>query len=220
DRVQQEGGTHPQENVQTTLIPAGGAAIVEFHLEVPGTYILVDHSIFRAFNKGALAMLQVEGPPNLAIYSGKEVDEMYVGGQVGSMQPVVTAAEAQSAGNLTKEQQIQAGAVLFKGTCSVCHQDGGQGLANVFPPLAGSDFLRADAKRAVNIVLNGLTGPVTVNGAQFNSVMPPMSQLNDDEVANILTFVLNSWGNNGPVIGTAQVKEALEKTKRPEGAAH
>ena len=60
--------------MQTTLVPAGGAAIVEFKVEVPGTYVLVDHSLFRAFNKGALGMLKVEGPDNLAVYSGKEVD--------------------------------------------------------------------------------------------------------------------------------------------------
>jgi nitrite reductase (NO-forming) len=220
DRVLQEGGTHPQENVQTTLIPAGGAVIVEFHLEVPGTYILVDHSIFRAFNKGALAMLQVEGEPNKAIYSGKEVDETYLGGAVASMQPVTAAAAAQAAGTLSKEQQIAAGGVLFKGTCSVCHQENGVGIPNVFPPLAGSDYLKADPQRAIGIVLNGLSGPVTVNGAQFNSVMPPMSQLNDDEIANILTYVNNSWGNSGPTISAKQVKEAGAKTKRPEGAAH
>ena len=50
--------------------------------------------------------------------------------------------------------------------------------------------------------------------------MPPMSQLNDDEVANILTYVLNSWGNNGPQITAKQVAEVRAKTKRPEGAAH
>ena len=83
DKVQQEGGTHPQENVQTTLIPAGGAAIVEFHTEVPGNYILVDHSIFRAFNKGALAILEVSGDPRPDIYSGKQVDETYLGDKVG-----------------------------------------------------------------------------------------------------------------------------------------
>ena len=69
-------------------------------------------------------------------------------------------------------------------------------------------------------MLNGLSGPVTVNGKQYNSVMPPMSQLNDDEVANILTYVLNSWGNNGPQIAAKQVAEVRAKTKRPEGAAH
>lgn len=64
DRVYPEGavGLPPLENVQTTLIPAGGAAIVEFRLDVPGTFILVDHSISRAFDKGALGLLEAEGP--------------------------------------------------------------------------------------------------------------------------------------------------------------
>src|SRR5206468_1668963 len=75
DSVYQEGGTVAnQHNVQTTVVPPGGAAMVEFKAEVPGTYILVDHALFRAFNKGALGMLKVEGPPNLIAYSGKEVD--------------------------------------------------------------------------------------------------------------------------------------------------
>ena len=64
-----------QENVQTTLIPAGGAAMMEFHVEVPGSYVLVDHSIFRAFNKGAIAILKADGAEVKDIYSGKEVDE-------------------------------------------------------------------------------------------------------------------------------------------------
>jgi nitrite reductase (NO-forming) len=125
-----------------------------------------------------------------------------------------------ASGTLTKEQQVKAGEVLFKGTCSACHQDTGAGIPNVFPPLAKSDFLVADRKRAIGIALNGLTGPVTVNGNTFNSVMPPMSQLNDDEIANILTFALNSWGNNGGVVTAKEVTQMLATTKRPEGAAH
>ena len=128
--------------------------------------------------------------------------------------------QANAAGTLTKEQQIQAGAALFKGTCSTCHQENGEGMANVFPPLAKSDFLQANPRRAIEIVLNGLTGPVTVNGATYNSVMPPMSQLTDDEVANILTYVMNSWGNSGQPISKKQVAETRATTKRPEGAAH
>ena len=220
DRVQQEGGTHPQENVQTTLIPAGGAAIVEFHTEVPGNYILVDHSIFRAFNKGALALLEVKGDPRPDIYSGKQVDEMYLGDKLVSLAPVAAAAKASVSGTLTREQQAQAGSVLFMGTCSTCHQPNGEGLANVFPPLAKSDLLAKTPQRAIEIVLNGLTGPITVNGNQYNSVMPPMSQLNDDEVANILTYVQSSWGNDGPQVTAKQVAEIRAKTKRPEGAAH
>jgi nitrite reductase (NO-forming) len=93
-------------------------------------------------------------------------------------------------------------------------------MPNVFPALAGSDFLLADKQRAIGIILNGLSGKVTVNGHVFNSVMPPMSQLNDDEIANILTFVLNSWGNKGGQVSAAEVKTVRDTTKRPEGAAH
>lgn len=220
DKVQYEGGTRFQENVQTTLIPAGGAATVEFHTEVPGNYVMVDHAIFRAFNKGALAILEVKGDPRVDVYSGKQQDEVYLSDRLSNLAPVSAAVQASKQGTLTKAQQIEAGSILFKGTCSTCHQDNGQGLADVFPPLAKSDFLTSNPKRAVEIVMNGLNGPVTVNGKQYNSVMPPMSQLNDDEVANILTYVLNSWGNTGPAITAAQVAEVRAKTKRPEGAAH
>ncbi len=129
-------------------------------------------------------------------------------------------ASAQSSGMVTKEQQIQAGMVLYNGTCSVCHQQNGEGLEGVFPPLANSDYLMADQRRAVEIVLNGLSGPVTVNGIDYSSVMPAMSQLNDDEIANILTFSLNSWGNEGGVVTTDEVAGIRAVTAIPEGAAH
>lgn len=220
DRVQFEGGTRFQENVQTTLIPAGGAAITDFRLEVPGSYVLVDHSIFRAFNKGALAILKVDGAENKAIYSGKEVDSTYIGDKSVSQAPVQVAAQAYASGAPTKEQQIKAGEVLYKGTCSVCHQDNGEGLPDVFPPLAKSDFLMADKERAIGIVLNGLAGKVTVNGKDYNSVMPPMSQLSADEIANILSYVMNSWGNQAPAITAGEVAKVRATTKRSEGAAH
>ena len=209
DRVQPEGGTVAQHNVQTTLIPAGGAAIVEFHTDVPGSYVLVDHSIFRAFNKGALGILKVDGPENKLVYSGKEVDSVYLGDRSEpNLKAVSAAAKAHAAGTLTKADQVAAGKQLFTGTCSVCHQANGEGLPNVFPPLAKSDFLAADPKRAMSIVTHGLNGKIKVNGHEYDSVMPPMSQLTDDEVANILTYVINSWGNPGGQFSKDDVTKA------------
>jgi nitrite reductase (NO-forming) len=221
DKVWFEGGTKYQENVQTTLIPSGGAAIMEFHLEVPGSYILVDHSIFRAFNKGALAMLKAEGPENKSIYSGKEVDAMYIGDRAQpNLAAVASAASAASTGALTKEDQIKAGQALFAGTCSTCHQANGEGLEGVFPPLAKSSILAADPKRLEEIVLHGLNGPITVNGKDYNSVMPPMTQLTDDEIANIGTFVLNSWGNPGGKIDKADVAAKRKAAAPAAGGGH
>jgi nitrite reductase (NO-forming) len=132
---------------------------------------------------------------------------------------VSVAANALAQGALTKEQQIQAGKALYAGTCGACHQPNGAGIESVFPPLAQSDFLMADVTRSIGIVLHGLHGPVTVNGEPFNSVMPPMSQLNDDEIANILTFVRNSFGNSGDAVTPDQVKAVRATTKSPPGAA-
>ena len=220
DKVWFEGGTRFQENVQTTLIPSGGAAIMEFHLEVPGSYVMVDHSIFRAFNKGALAILKAEGPENLAIYSGKEVDAMYIGDRAQpNLEAVAAAATAAKAGALTVDDQIKAGQALFAGTCSTCHQPNGEGMAGVFPPLAKSDYVAANPKRIVDIMLHGLSGPVTVNGQDYNSVMPPMSQLTDDEIANIGTYVLNSWGNPGGRIMKTEVAERRKAAPAVAGAS-
>jgi nitrite reductase (NO-forming) len=77
DNLYAEAGSRATHNVQTTLIPAGGAAIAEFRTNVPGEFALVDHSIFRAFNKGALGMLEVTGEGNLAVFSGQQKDAPY-----------------------------------------------------------------------------------------------------------------------------------------------
>lgn len=220
DRVTPEGGTRILENIQTTLIPAGGASMVEFGLEVPGTYVMVDHSLFRAFNKGALAMLKVDGPEQLAVYTGKEVDEVYLGDKAAPQEPIQQASLAMQKDVLTKSQQVEAGKTLYQGTCSVCHGAEGKGMAKVFPPLEKSDYLMADKRRSIEVVLNGLEGPIQVNGEAYDSVMPPMSQLNDDEVAHILTYVRNAFGNSGDAISPAEVAKVRATTTRPAGAAH
>lgn len=222
DKVYYEGGSKTQENVQTTLVPAGGSAIVEYKVEAPGTYVLVDHSLFRAFNKGALGMMKVDGGDALEIYSGKEVDSVYLADKAepGAGQAVAQASAELAQGSVTLASQVAAGQALYAGTCSTCHQADGKGLEGVFPPLAGSDFLNADPLRAAGIVLTGLNGPVTVNGKEYNSVMPPMSQLNDDEVANILTYVYSQWGNQGHVVTADQVAKVRASAAMPQGAAH
>ncbi|HEY1090152.1 MAG TPA: copper-containing nitrite reductase, partial [Burkholderiaceae bacterium] len=221
DEVRYEGGSNVQKNVQTTLIPAGGAAVVKFTTRVPGSYVLVDHSIFRAFNKGALAIMKVSGPEDKAIYSGKELDSVYIGDRAGpNLAAVTRATESAAAGTLSLDDQVRAGGALFAGTCSVCHQSNGAGLPGVFPPLAKSDFLAGDTTRAIRVVLQGLSGKVKVNGQDYNSVMPPMNQLNDDEVANILSYVLNSWGNPGGQVSADSVKKTRAMPSAVTAPAH
>lgn len=213
NKVYVESGSLVNENVQTTLIPAGGSTTVELKLEVPGTCVIVDHSIFRTFNKGSLGMLKIEGPENKRVYSGKERDDIYLPeGQV--TRNVATESDVQK--TWTKDEQITAGEKIFNQICFACHQASGQGLPGVFPPLAGSDFLMADPKRAAGIVLHGLQGEVVVNGVPYNQVMPPQN-LTDQEVANVLTFVMNSWGNQHEAVHADLVAEARSATPAATG---
>ncbi len=215
DRVYGEGGSRYQENVQTTLVPAGGATIVEYKVETSGNYALVDHSIFRAFNKGALGTMKVEGGERKEVFSGQEAHAVYLG-EAATPSPARAAAQALAkatpqpaakSDKLSLADQIKAGEQKYAGSCAACHQKDGNGLPNVFPPLAKSDYLMADKTRAINVVLNGLSGPVTVNGANYNSMMPPMGQqLSDDDIANILTYVRNAWGNKGDSVKPDEVK--------------
>ncbi len=216
DKVYTEGGVNPQSNVQTTLIPAGGSAIVEFKLNTDGTYLLVDHSIFRTFNKGSLGMLKVEGPGRKDIYSGKEVDDVYLGDEsVATSIKATPATTAQASGKPN-------GKTLFLQNCSMCHQPEGTGIPGAFPPLAKSDFLAniSNHKRGelVELVLRGKTGKVTVNGNEYNGVMTPVAGLDDEKLATVLSFVSNGWGNQAPVFTPEEVKKlraALPEVKPP-----
>lgn len=204
DHVYQEGGVIPnQKNVQTTVLPAGGAAIVDFKVDVPGNLILVDHSLFRAFNKGAIGMLKVEGEQNPRIYTGKTVDAIYLPeGQ--AIQPISMDQKKEPAPT-DFEGRMKAGAIVYKTNCAACHQENGKGIPQAFPPLAKADYLMADKRRSIRVVKHGLEGPITVNGETYNSTMPALG-LSDDDIASVLTYVRNSFGNKGDAVTVEEVK--------------
>jgi nitrite reductase (NO-forming) len=203
DNVYTEGGADKnQKNVQTTLIPAGGSAIVEFKMDVPGNYVIVDHSIFRTFNKGALGILKAEGDANAPIYSGKQADTVYQG-EGGATQTMPAGPDTKAAPK-TKEERLAEGKRIYGSTCQACHMTEGQGVPKAFPPLAKSDYLNADKTRAIKILLEGKSGAITVNKEKFDSVMPALG-LSDEDIASVLTYVLNTWGNSGGTVTPGEV---------------
>ncbi len=208
DKVHIEGGDLINKNVQTTLVPAGGAAVVEFKVDVPGTFIIVDHSIFRTFNKGSLGMLKVTGKADPALYSGKTEDSVYQ----PEGQPTLTTP-ATKVQKMTKTERIKAGERLYNTSCFACHQSNGKGLPKIFPPLAKSDYLLADVDRAISGIIYGQKGPMKVNGEPYNMIMTPVN-LTDDEIASVMTFVLNNWGNSGDTVTPEHVTKV-----RKEGPA-
>ena len=203
DKVYPEGGLNINTNVQTTLIPAGGAAIAEFKVEVPGSLILVDHALFRTFNKGALAMLNVEGPENKEVFAGQTSTKIYLPEGANAQEMPSDVTQTASVAN-NKDQRIKLGKIVYAQNCQACHQAEGQGIKGAFPPLADSDYLNADVNRSIGVVAHGLEGQIKVNGELYNSTMPKIS-LTDEEIANVLTYVYNNWGNKGGEITPQEV---------------
>ncbi len=99
-----------------------------------------------------------------------------------------------------------AGKALFEANCSTCHGANGEGVPGTFPPLAGAEQVNGSAEEHIKIVLNGLSGPITVKGQEYNGFMTPFKHLSDKEIADIVTYERTSWGNTGGGVTDAQVK--------------
>jgi mono/diheme cytochrome c family protein len=112
-----------------------------------------------------------------------------------------------------KAALITKGEKVYKAYCQTCHQAAGQGLSTVYPPLAGSDYIKNKPKKEIiSSVVNGLKGEITVNGKKFNGVMVPLPKnYTDEDAAAVITFVYNKWGNPGGVVTVAEVKAARKK---------
>ncbi len=123
-------------------------------------------------------------------------------------------ANPASNGPAPTAEEIERGKQLFFQNCFICHQLNGQGVPGVYPPLAKSDFLMSDVERSARALCEGLNGEITVNGKKFNGAMPPVI-LDDGQVADVLNFVRNSWGNAGPMVTAEIVKTARAKTGFP-----
>ena len=104
------------------------------------------------------------------------------------------------------DQQISKGKSVYNKVCMSCHQMNGVGIPGAFPPLAKSDYLNADVNRSIKQILNGSLGAITVNGKKYNTPMPKQ-ELTDQQVADVLTYVYASWGNNKSVVTPEMVKK-------------
>lgn len=115
-------------------------------------------------------------------------------------------------------EAIARGQTVYMQVCFACHQPTGQGLPGMFPPLAGSDWVAAKKPdRLIRMVLHGFTGPLTLNGKPFASPAPLMpaqgGTLSDAQIADALTFVRSSFGNNAGAVAAAEVKTIREAEK-------
>jgi glucose/arabinose dehydrogenase/cytochrome c553 len=121
----------------------------------------------------------------------------------------------EKADNLNTGDRLE-GSILFETYCANCHQQNGQGDNNRFPPIAGSEFVTGDKTRLINIILNGLQGPVTVNGKTFNGLMPAHKDILDDHaIASIATYIRSRFGNKASGVYTTEVTQVRSGKTQP-----
>lgn len=105
---------------------------------------------------------------------------------------------------------LSAGEAIYtgKGMCSTCHQANGEGIEGTFPPLAGADYLLEDKTRAVKQAMYGSDSPITVNGVEYPGGAMTTVEMTDEEVRDVVNYILNSWGNEGGTVTAEDVKAA------------
>ncbi len=115
-----------------------------------------------------------------------------------------------SEAEIKREKYITEGIKLYGIHCANCHQAKGQGLANLYPPIAGSDYL-AEKNKVICLIKYGLNGPIVVNGKRYNRVMPAQRQFSDLEVAEIATYIYNQWGDEKKTTSAVDVGPVLKQ---------
>ncbi|RFS16826.1 cytochrome c [Emticicia sp. C21] len=116
----------------------------------------------------------------------------------------------QSAEKVKLEQYYIGGKEIFETNCANCHQKDGKGLQNLYPPIAGSDYLK-DKSAVILAIKNGLVGEIKVNGKTYNQPMPANSHLQNLDIAEVVTYIYNEWGNEQKITTVEEVEKVLNK---------
>ncbi|WP_194777001.1 c-type cytochrome [Pararhodonellum marinum] len=111
------------------------------------------------------------------------------------------------------QESIKRGAGVYANHCSSCHMADGEGIKGTFPPLAQSDYLMEDKERSIKIILQGLDESIEVNGVAYSVPMASMDYLEDKQIADVLNYIRNSWGNEGEIVQPDQVSEIRSAIK-------
>jgi mono/diheme cytochrome c family protein len=109
------------------------------------------------------------------------------------------------ADNLQREELL-AGGKLYNTYCAACHQQDGLGAPPRYPPLVGTEWVTGDKQRLISVIINGLEGPIEVNGEPYNNAMPQHSFLSDQEVAEVATYIRQNLGNDASAITAEEVQ--------------
>lgn len=123
---------------------------------------------------------------------------------------VVSFSSCQSEEKIKLEQYYIGGKELYEQNCANCHQKDGKGLQSLYPPIAGSDYLK-DKEKVIYIIKNGLAGEILVNGKKYNQPMPANNQLTNLDIAEVVTYIYNEWNGETKITEVKEVEKVLNK---------
>jgi mono/diheme cytochrome c family protein len=123
----------------------------------------------------------------------------------------ISASSCQSDEETKRQKYITEGILLYRRNCANCHQADGAGLAGLYPPLANSDYLKANKTAVLCSIRYGQQGPIRVNGKTYNRVMPAQLQMSALEVAEITTYIYSQWGNDKRLLTGKEAEVLLAK---------
>ncbi len=121
---------------------------------------------------------------------------------------VVSFTSCQSEEKIKLEQYYIGGKELYEQNCANCHQKDGKGFQNLYPPIAGSDYLK-NKEKVIYIIKNGLSGEIMVNGKKYNQPMPANNQLTNLDIAEVVTYIYNEWNGETKITEVKEVEKVL-----------
>lgn len=121
---------------------------------------------------------------------------------------IISLSSCQSEEKIKLEQYYIGGKEIYELNCANCHQKDGKGLQNLYPPIAGSDYLK-DKEKVIYIIKNGLAGEILVNGKKYNQPMPANNQLTSLDIAEVVTYIYNEWNSEAKITEVKEVEKVL-----------
>ena len=137
----------------------------------------------------------------------------YLFGQTKTTTHQTATKKTTSSSSGTLRASVDRGAIVYKGTCMACHQVDGGGVPKMNPPLIKTKYVLGDKKQLITILIKGLNTPIEIDDDEFQNPMPPQPTLTDQQIADVLTYVRNSFGNKASAVTPTEVKNVRAKLK-------
>ena len=137
----------------------------------------------------------------------------FVQSQTAQKKPVASKTATKSSTSTSLKAAMDRGQVVYKTVCLTCHQADGGGVPRMNPPLIKTKWVLGDKSKLITLMLKGMNEPIEIEDEEYHNPMPPHTELNDQQIADVLTYVRNSFGNKASAVTPTEVKSVRAKLK-------